>query len=201
MAADYLQGVLLWQGKMLEINALILITSHVDACQNDFFEAVSDNISYIFINLVSRTTCRSATHIRDDAIRAEIVASVVNLDQTAGVESGVSWTVAEQILVEAFRVDVFAFYAAVDDAEKRIFSLVVNGVVDDTTVEHLLFSVIHHAAHRGNDGVRVGAPDLVDCLPTFLVALVGHGAGVHDVNVSICVVFHHVVTRLLELRR
>ena len=125
----------------------------------------------------------------------------MNLNQTAGVEGAVSRSVAEQVLVEAFRVDGFAFDMAVDNAEKCVFAFIINGIVDDTRVEHLLFAVIHHAAHRRYDGARVLASYLVDCLPTFLVALVGDGAGVYDVNISVFVAFHHVVTCLFELRR
>lgn len=186
---------------MLKINVLILITSHVHACQNHFFEAVSNNILDVFVNLVGWTARGSSANVWNDAVRAEIVASIVNLDQASGVESAVSWPVAEQILVKTFGVNGFAFHAAVDDAEKRVFPLVVDGVVDNTAVEHLLFPMVHHASHRRDYGSRVGTSDLVDCLPTFLVALVGYGAGVYNVDVSVVVVFHDVVACLFELRR
>ncbi len=186
---------------MLEVNILILVSPHVDTCQNNFFEAVCHNIADVIVNLVSRTAGGSAAHVWNYAVGTEIVTSVVNLNQTAGVEGAVGWTVAEQVLVEAFRVDGFAFHSAVDYAEKSIFAFVVYSVINGARIEHLLLAMVDHAAHGRYDGSGVGAPDLVDSLTAFLVALIGDGTGVDYVNIRVFVAVHHLVTGLLELRR
>ena len=54
--------------------------------------------------------------------------------QTPGVEGTICRSVTEQVLVETFWVDGFAFEMAIDDAEKGVFAFIINGLVDDTRV-------------------------------------------------------------------
>ena len=60
--------------------------------------------------------------------------------------------------------------------------------------------MVHHAARDRNQGFGMAAPDLSNGLTAFLVARVGDGAGVNDVNVGVLAAQCDVVAIALELR-
>ena len=81
--------------KLLEISTLKLVSPHVYARQHDFLEAVADHFAHIIIDVFGGTARCPAAHHRDDAIGAEVVATVVYFDEAAGVESVEGGLVAE----------------------------------------------------------------------------------------------------------
>lgn len=184
---------------MFKINVLKFITPHVYAGEYYLLEAMVNNLTDVVVDLLVATACGSASYVRDDAVRAEVVAAVVNLYQASGVERVECRAVAEKVFVKALWVNGFAFHEAVDNVEKRVFSLVVDGEVDDAGCEHLLLAVVHHAARRRDDGGGVGTAYLIQRLSAFLVALVRHRTGVHDINVGIVFILNDFVSRRLEL--
>ena len=72
--------------EFFEVGAFVLVSSHVDAGQHDFLEAVSDDFAYIIIDVFGGTTGRASPDHGDDAVGAEVVAAVVYFDEAARVE-------------------------------------------------------------------------------------------------------------------
>ena len=186
--------------QLLEVGAFILVTPHVDAGQHDFLEAVGDDFAHIIIDVLGRTACGTTSHHGDDAVGAEVVAAVVNLDEAAGVEGVEGGVVAEQVAVVALGVAVASAEMLVDDVEQGSLALVVDDEVSDARLQQFLFPVVDHATRDGNQCLGVLAAYLVDGLTAFLVAGVGDGAGVHDKDIGVGVAVGDVVARRLEAR-
>ena len=144
---------------------------------------MGNDFANIVIDVVGATACRPASHHGDDAVGAEVVAAVVDLDEAARVEGVEGRLVAEEVTVVAFGVAMARLEMFVDDVEQGGLALIVDDIIRYAGFEQLLFSVVDHAARDGNQGLRVFAPDLTDGLTTFLVAGVGDSAGVHDKDV------------------
>ena len=186
--------------ELLEVGAFVLVASHVDSSQHDFLEAVGDDLAYVVIDVLGRAARGASSHHRDDAVGAEVVAAIMDLDEAAGMEGVEGRLVAEQVAVVTLRVAVACAEMLVDDVEQGRLSLVVDDKVGDAGLQQFLFSVVDHAAGDGNQCLGMLASDLVDGLATFLVAGVGDGAGVHDKDVGIGIAVGDVVARSLEAR-
>ena len=63
-----------------------MVTPHIDPSQYNFPEAVGHNFAHIVIDVFCGTTRGAPSHHRDDAVGAEIVAAIMDLDEAAGVE-------------------------------------------------------------------------------------------------------------------
>ena len=137
--------------KLLEISTLKLVSPHVYARQNDFLEAVADHFAHIIIDVFGGTARRPSAHHRDDAIGAEVVATVVYFDEAARVESVEGGLVAEQVAVVAFGVAVAVAEMFVDDVEQGRFALVVNDIIRHARLQKFLLPMVHHAACDGNE--------------------------------------------------
>ena len=114
---------------MLKVGAFILVTSHVDACQHDFLETVGDNFAYIVIYVLGGTAGGSTAHHRNDAIGAEVVATVVYLDEATGVEGVEGRLVAEEVAVVTLWVAVTRAEMLVNDIEQSGFPFIVDDIV------------------------------------------------------------------------
>lgn len=74
-----------------------MIATHIDTCQNNLLEAMIDDLSNVVVDVFVAATCGSASHHRYDAVRAEVVTSVVNLYQAACVKSVECRLIAEKV--------------------------------------------------------------------------------------------------------
>ena len=115
--------------KLLEIGVFILVTSHIDARQHDFLEAMGDDFKHIIIYVFSRTACGASSHHWDDAVGAEVVAAVVDFDEAAGVEGVEGGLVAEQVAVVTLWVAVTRAEMLVNDIEQSGFPFIVDDIV------------------------------------------------------------------------
>ena len=184
--------------KLLEICALKFITPHVDASQYDFLESMGDDIAYIIIYILGGAACGTASDHGNDAVGAEVVAAVVDLDEAASVEGVEGGVVAEQVTVVALGVAVPRAEMLVDNVEQGGLALVVDDIVGDVRLQQLLFPVVDHAARDDDERLGVLASYLMDGLPTFLVADVGDSAGVHDKDIGVGIAVGDVVARRFE---
>ena len=184
--------------KLLEVSAFMLVAPHIDAGQHDFLETVGDDFAHIVIDVFGRTACGASSHHRDDAIGAEVVAAIVDLNEAAGVEGVESGVVAEQVAVVAFGVAMARAEMLIDDVEQGGFTLVVDDIVSNARLQKLFLPMVDHTARDGNECLWMLAPNLMDGLAAFLVAGVGNGAGVHDKDIGVGITVGDVVARRLE---
>ena len=103
--------------KLLKVSAFVLVAAHIYTCQHDFLEAVADDFAHIVVDILSGAARRPSAHHWDDAVGAEVVAPIVDLDEASGVEGVESWLVAEEVAVVAFGVAVACVEMLVDDVE------------------------------------------------------------------------------------
>lgn len=186
--------------KLLEVSAFILVAPHIDSRQHDFLETVGDDFTHIIIYVLSRAARGTSSDHRDDAIRAEVVAAVVDLDEAACVEGVEGGMVAEQVAVVTFRVAVASLEVLIDDVEEGGFALVVDDIVCNAGLQQLFFPVVDHTACDDDQCLGVLASYLMDGLSAFLVAGVGDSAGVHDKDIGITIAIGKIIPRLLEAR-
>lgn len=170
---------------MFKINIIVFVSSHIYSRQDYFLEAVADEFRDVLVDVGVGAACGSASHHRDDAVRAEIVASVVNFDEASCVEGVEGGGVGKKVGVIVFEAGYIVGKMIRDDVEDGVFMFIINNVVDDAGVDEFLFAVIDHAACRNDECVSVFAPYLVQKLSAFLVAHVCDGACVDDINVGI----------------
>ena len=90
----------------LEVGVTIAITSHIDACEYDLLETMVNHFLDVFIDVLGGTAGGSSPDHRDDTVGAEIVASVVDLDEASGMEGVEGRLVAEQVAVVALWIAV-----------------------------------------------------------------------------------------------
>ena len=103
--------------ELLKVGAFVLVATHVDTCQHDFLEAMGDDLAHVVVDVLGGSAGGSSPDHWDDAVGAEVVAAVMNLDETAGMESVEGGMVAEQVTVVAFGVAVAEAEVLVDDVE------------------------------------------------------------------------------------
>ena len=187
--------------ELFEVGAFVLISSHVDTSQHDFLETVGDDLAYVVIDVLGRAACGASSHHGDDAVGAEVVASVVDFDEAARMEGVESGLVTEQVTVITFRVAMARLEMLVDDIENGGLAFVVDDIIRYAGLQQFFLPVVDHAAGDDYQRLWVLAPDLVDGLTTFLVARVGDGAGVHDEDIGVGIAVGNVVARSLEARR
>ena len=94
-----------------------MVAPHVDTRQHDFLEAVSDDFAHIIVYILGGTASGSATNHWNDAVGAEVVAAIVDLDEAAGVEGVEGRLVAEEVTVVTLGVAVASLEMLVDDVE------------------------------------------------------------------------------------
>ena len=61
--------------------------------------------------------------------------------------------------------------------------------------------MVDHATRDDDECFGVFASNLVDGLPTFLVARVGDGAGIHDKDIGVGIAVGNLISGRLETRR
>ena len=181
-----------------EARVVVLIPSHIDSREHDFLKAVADDFLDVVIDVSCRTAGGTSAHHWDDTVGTEVVASVLNFDETAGMEGVEGRTIAEQVTVIAFWVAAALLEVVVDDVEDGRLALVVDDVIGYAGMQQLFFVVVDHTACDGDDGIRVFASDLMDGLSAFLIALVGDSASVDHDGVSTAFRTDDFVTAFLE---
>ena len=121
--------------ELFEVGAFVLVASHVDSSQHDFLEAVGDDLAYVVIDVLGRAARGASSHHRDDAVGAEVVAAIMDLDEAARMEGVEGRLVAEQVAVVTLRVAVASAEMLVDDVEQGGLALVVDDKVGDARLQ------------------------------------------------------------------
>lgn len=132
------------------MSVFVLITPHIDTRQHDFLEAVGHDFAHIVIDVFGGTACRAAAHHGNDAIGAEVVATVVDLDEASGVEGVEGGLVAEQVAVVAFGVAVAGLEMLVDDVKERRFAFIVYDIIGHARLQKFFFPMVDHATRDDN---------------------------------------------------
>ena len=194
LAAGICQRDVAWQ--------VAAVGAEVDARQHDFLESHGDELLRLAAHVLRQARLDGAARVRDDAVRAEILAAVFDLEEGARALRAV----VERDVLEGLRLH--------DVRNRALDAVFLHGlldVIDDVSAllraEHdahaldgadLVRRDLRVAAADGHDGLRVLAMRAADDLAALAVAEARDGASIDDVDIGARLERHDLIAALLE---
>ena len=174
----------------------------MDARQHDLLEPHGDELLRLAAHVLRQARLDGAARIRDDAVRAEILAAILDFEEgtrTLG-------TVVERDVLESLRLH--------DIGDRALDTVFLHGLLDVIDDVRALLRAEHDAhafdgldfirrdlriaAADGHDGLRVLAMRAADDLAALAVAEARDGASIDDVDIGARLERHDLIAALLE---
>ncbi len=179
--------------------SLVIITSYVYTCDYNLLKSIVNNPAYIFQDLFNGTTYSPSPDRWDNAVGAEIVASILYLDGSTGMQALIDRFEPKYVSRKGIGMNHFPFKMGINEGYNLTFPFIINHISYLFVGFQLLFVVIGHTPGYNHQSVLVLPGSVTDGIPRFLVTLVCNSTGIDHCDISRFGIIDHLVTGLVKL--
>ena len=183
-------------------------------CQHNFLIPLSGQFPHFFQNVFFLPASDTPPDIRNDAVRTELIAAVLNfnicpcmpyrlLQPHSFIFLGRA-DINNRCAVQSFPLfylRYFPFPACqifLQDGNQILLLIIPHCQVHARVPEYLVLPGLHIAPYRHHNRFRVPFPGTVKHLPAFPVRNISHGACIYNINIRLMIKWHNFITSFTQ---